>query len=342
MNTLIWGMFVSVTLNAAVHLGNAYLDNLHSTKNLPQRTMKQLFDVTRKLVKEQTEIQGVSMINWQEKFWEETTLLTARAVQLSTAKAYVFSDSVLCMERMSENRLKAVKEKIDWFVNSPQCRELNRNRRRADGVRVEKISQDSLHCRFLAEIQNMMTEIQCEPDQFPGRIIFMSMYNDIVWEEKGDEELCIANSQIVADYARRFAHGHWSFLGLGSEKKWYGTHTKNPDGKWDRVAEDMMLNFSESGHTVFRESSALERGDLKSKGKGTLSMRFCGDDNTAEVVLRSIISVNQLSIYGAVADMCDELACRISDCSESTGKPVAQDNPETMARNVDNEQITSD
>ena len=27
--------------------------------------------------------------------------------------------------------------------------------------------------------------------------------------------------------------------------------------------------------------------------------------------------------------MCDELACRISDCSESTGKLVAQDNPET-------------
>ena len=42
-----------------------------------------------------------------------------------------------------------------------------------------------------------------------------------------------------------------------------------------------------------------------------------------------IISVNQLSIYGAVADMCDELACRISGCSERTGELVAQDNPET-------------
>ena len=58
-----------------------------------------------------------------------------------------------------------------------------------------------------------------------------------------------------------------------------------------------MLNFSESGHTVFRESSALERGDLKSTGKGILSIHFCGDDKTVEVVLRTIISVNQLSIY---------------------------------------------
>ena len=33
-----------------------------------------------------------------------------------------------------------------------------------------------------------------------------------------------------------------------------------------------MLNFSESGHSVFRASSALERGHLKSIGKGKLSM----------------------------------------------------------------------
>ena len=35
--------------------------------------------------------------------------------------------------------------------------------------------------QILAETQNMVTEIQCEPEQVPGRIIFMSMDNDIVW-----------------------------------------------------------------------------------------------------------------------------------------------------------------
>ena len=55
-----------------------------------------------------------------------------------------------------------------------------------------------------------------------------------------------------------------------------------------------------------------------------------GEDDTAELVLRTIIPVNQLSIYGAVADMCDELACSISGCSESTGKLVAQSNSETI------------
>ena len=78
------------------------------------------------------------------------------------------------------------------------------------------------------------------------------------------------------------------------------------DSKWDRVAEQMMINFRESGHPVFRATSPLSRGSLKSKGGGKLSFHFCADEDTAETVFRTIISVNQLSIYGVVAEMCEE------------------------------------
>ena len=72
-----------------------------------------------------------------------------------------------------------------------------------------KISQDSPKLQILAEIQNMMTEIKCEPEQVQGRILFMSMHNDIVWErKKGNKELCVANSLNVAEKARGFAPGH--------------------------------------------------------------------------------------------------------------------------------------
>ena len=91
-----------------------------------------------------------------------------------------------------------------------------------------------------------------------------------------------------------------------------------------------MINFSESGHPVFRGTSAFERGFLRSNEGGKLSIHFCGGDKAVEAVLRSIISVNQLSIYGAVAGMCEELASRISGCSASTGRFVAKDKPETM------------
>ena len=61
-----------------------------------------------------------------------------------------------------------------------------------------------------------------------------------------------------------------------------------------------------------------------------MSTHFNGSDETVEVVLRTVISVNQLSVHGAVADMCEELAWEISKCSKGTGKPEAPDNLETM------------
>ena len=155
-----------------------------------------------------------------------------------------------------------------------------------------------------------------EPEQFQGRIIFMSMFNDIIWGIKDNEKECIANSTLVSLFAKRFPAGHWSFLGPGSETKWYSTYNERPQGEWDRVAELMMIKFGESGHPVFRATSPLSRGTLKSKGGGKLSIHFCADGDTIETVFRTIISVNQLSIYGAVSDLCEEY----SSCQTRTGE----------------------
>ena len=72
------------------------------------------------------------------------------------------------------------------------------------------------------------------------------------------------------------------------------------------MAEQVMLSFAESKHPVFRSTSPLPRGVLKSKGGGKLSIHFCADGETVETVFRTIISVNQLSISRAVSDMCEE------------------------------------
>ena len=72
------------------------------------------------------------------------------------------------------------------------------------------------------------------------------------------------------------------------------------------MAEKMMLEFGESGHPVFRATSPLSRGQLKSKGGGKLTIHYCADLEPVKTVCRTIISVNQLSLYGAVAEMCEE------------------------------------
>ena len=68
----------------------------------------------------------------------------------------------------------------------------------------------------------------------------------------------------------------------------------------------MLLEFAESGHPIFRAKTPLSRGILRSKGRGKLSIHFTANYPTIETVFRIIISVNQLSIYGAVAALCEE------------------------------------
>ena len=47
-------------------------------------------------------------------------------------------------------------------------------------------------------------------------------------------------------------------------------------------------------------------GQLKSKGKGKVSIHFTADQDTVDTIYRIILSVNQLSVYGAVAAVCEE------------------------------------
>ena len=124
-------------------------------------------------------------------------------------------------------------------------------------------------------------------------------------EKKGHKELRIANSETVAGFARRFAHGHGSFLGPGSEKRWYGTDTYKPNGDWDHVAVDPVLSNEDP-------CEAQEVGNcLFTSVVIQIQSKWC--------FARLFPSLSSLSVFGAVADMCDELASRISYCSEVQG-----------------------
>ena len=68
----------------------------------------------------------------------------------------------------------------------------------------------------------------------------------------------------------------------------------------------MLLEFAESGCPIFRATTPLSRGNLKSKGHGKLSIHFAADHQTIETVFRIIVFANQLRLYGAVVNMCEE------------------------------------
>ena len=60
-------------------------------------------------------------------------------------------------------------------------------------------------------------------------------------------------------YARRFGTGQWSFIGPGSENKWYSIKEDGPK------LERMLLEF---------------RGQLMNKGHGKLSIHYFADQET--------------------------------------------------------------
>ena len=171
--------------------------------------------------------------------------------------------------------------------------------------------------QLCGKINDLLSSLGQTPATFTGRILFMSMFNDISCEGKGNKEQCLKDADYVKTFTKRFGIGQWSFIGPGSEKKWYPSDN-SPQGEWDHIAEDMLLKFAESGHPIFRATTPLSRGQLKSKGKGKVSIHFAADQDTIDTIYRIILSVNQLSVYGAVAAICEEF----EDHQDRTGQPV--------------------
>ena len=159
--------------------------------------------------------------------------------------------------------------------------------------------------QLFGKVNDLLSDLGQTPETFTGRFLFMSMFNDISCDRKGNKDECVKNAGVVKVLVGKFGVGQWSFIGPGSEKKWYSSEN-SPQGAWDNIAEKMLLEFAESGHPTFRATTPLSRGILKSKGHGKLSIHFAADELTIEIFFRIIISVNQLSVYGAVAAICEE------------------------------------
>ena len=276
---MIWRMFMSSTLEASVFMGKNYSDNSHSIKHTGENpALKQMFGIYQQLILEQSdEIFGVSQIRCESSPWKQLSLVNDEEVNSpSHAKVHVFSDSELCLGKMNQNPMSNTvgERQLAWLKDSSQCRTL-------DTIDREPMEFEcNIFPRFtplelVREVQKFMSKMG-EPEQFQGRIIFMSLFKDIIWWNKDNEKECIANSTLVSVFARRFPAGRWSFLRLGSETKWYSTDKERPGGKWDRVAELMMIKFRESGHPVFpSHESVVSRNAQKRRRWKIIDTLLC-------------------------------------------------------------------
>ena len=258
---------MSSTLEASVFMGKEYSENLRSIKNTGNNlTLKQMFDISEKLVSEQSdEIYGVNPINWVDSSLKHLSLIgDEEVISLSHAKVYVFSDSVLCLGKVHQNPQSNNfrEDKLTWFKSSPQYRTLDA----IDGEPMEfewNIFPGFTTLQLSQEVQEFLSK-----NERKARRIHRTdhLHVDVqrhLMGSKDNEQECELNAKLVSIYAKRFSPGRWSFLGPGSEKKWYSTHESKPQGEWDRVAELMMKQFSEKRTPSFPCHESIVPGNAQ-------------------------------------------------------------------------------
>ena len=214
-HSIIWGMFMATTLNAATFMAKNFSTIQSVVKNHESLTLKQMFDVTAQLVNNQEEINGLDKILWGKNSWTRLSLIDDEIViNLQRTKVYVFSDSVLCLGKVLQH---------------PESNEAWKNR--VAGIRSEKSYRDYdaingestefewnifpgfTTLQLCDKINDLLSNLGQTPATFTGRILFMSMFNDISCDRKDNKDECSRNAESVKVFARRFGIGQWSFIG---------------------------------------------------------------------------------------------------------------------------------
>ena len=141
-NVLLFGMFISSTLEASVFMEKNYSDNLNSINNRGKDlTWKQMFEISEQLTLEQSdEIFGLSQISWENSSWKPLSLANdAEVISLSRAQVFVSSDSVLCLGKVSQNPASntVCGRTVELVRRFTTIQNFGHNWRRADGIRVE-------------------------------------------------------------------------------------------------------------------------------------------------------------------------------------------------------------
>ena len=200
-HSVIWRMFMSSTLQASVFMEKNYSDNCHSIKNTEDLTMKQMFDIFEKLITEQShEIYGMSTINWEHSSWKYLSLVgDEQVISLLRKKVYVFSDSVLCFGKANENPQSnyAWEDRLTWFKSSSEDRTLDR----IDGEPMEfewNIFPGFKTLQLCHKVQEFLSRLSVTPEKFTGRVVFISMFNDISWGSQDNKKESETNTQLVS------------------------------------------------------------------------------------------------------------------------------------------------
>ena len=249
--------------------------------------------MSEKLISERTDkIYGVNTINWESSSWKYLSLIGDEQI-INLQRHHSLRIFRLCIVSWKDEREPSIKHSMGRKIGVVQkftgIQNLGQNWWWANGIRVE----------YLPRIQYVAAQSRMKHQRFLKE---ESSSCRCSMGSKDNKRECDSNAPLVSLFARRFGAGQWSFLGPGSEKKWYSISEDSPQDEWDKMAERWWWHSQKADTQSFEPRVHCP----ESKGGGELSIHCCADQDTITTFFRTIISVNQLSLYGAVAEMCEE------------------------------------
>ena len=139
-------------------------------------------------------------INWEDSPWKYLSLVDdEQVISLSHAKVFVFSDSVLCLGKMNENPKSNIawEDRLKWLNSSPEYRALGR----IDGDPMEfewNIFPGFATLQLCHKVQELQSRLSVTAEKFAGRIIFMSVFNDISWGSEDNKKECESDARLIS------------------------------------------------------------------------------------------------------------------------------------------------
>ena len=104
-HSIIWGMFMAATMNAATFMGKNFSNIQNFIMNSRDLNLKQMFDVTAELVNDQEEIHGLDKIHWGKNSWRRLSFIGDETDQFPEYKKAVSSQILCCAQGGSFNIL---------------------------------------------------------------------------------------------------------------------------------------------------------------------------------------------------------------------------------------------
>ena len=150
-------------------------------------------------------------IQWEKDSWKHLSLIgDERVINLQSTKVYVISDSVLCPGRILQHP-----DSNEAWKNRIAGVKAEKSYRDYDGINGEptkfewNIFPGFTTLQLCGKINDLLSDLGQTPEAFTGRILFMSMFNDISCDRKGNKDEFLANARVLKVLAKRFGVGQW-------------------------------------------------------------------------------------------------------------------------------------